>query len=171
KWRVFVYDVASSTILRSGTVNFVSNVLSIAPDGSKFMAGLTLFETDTLTVLAQQNASNAPFVFPGGGANNFNTQQNQGGSVFSPDGKYIYSAFNIAPTQNPPVPANSSRFLINDPDNLLILLGIQLKESLTGKMVISADGSTIYALSESGYMVLPVSRLYTNPIAIPDSPV
>src|SRR5207253_1847646 len=48
---VFVYEVASGTILRARTVNFVSNVLSISPDGSKFMAGLTLFETDTLTVL------------------------------------------------------------------------------------------------------------------------
>src|SRR5262249_9557148 len=60
---VFVYEVASSTILRARTVSFVSNVLSISPDGSKFMAGLTLFETSTLTVLAQQNAANAPFSF------------------------------------------------------------------------------------------------------------
>ena len=56
----------------------------MSPDGSKFMAGLVLFETETLQVLAQQNASNSPFVFPGGGTNNFNLQQNQGGSVFSP---------------------------------------------------------------------------------------
>src|SRR5205814_6592353 len=119
---VFVYEVSSSTIMRARTVNFVSNVLSISPDGSKFMAGLTLFETSTLTVLAQQNAANAPFSFPGGNANNFNTQQNQGGSVFSPDGTVLYSAFNIAPVQNPPAKANSSRLLLNDPDNLLISL-------------------------------------------------
>src|SRR5437773_2343883 len=101
---VFVYEVASSTILRARTVNFVSNVLSISPDGSKFMAGLTLFETDTLTVIAQQNAANAPFSFPTGAAGNFNTQQNQGGSVFSPDGATLYTAFNMAPVQDPPAP-------------------------------------------------------------------
>src|SRR5438876_7233223 len=108
---VFVYEVASATILRARTFNFVSNVLSISPDASKFMAGLTLFETDTLAVLAQQNAANAPFSFPGGNANNFNTQQNQGGSVFSPDGSVLYSAFNIAPVQNPAARPNVSRFL------------------------------------------------------------
>src|SRR6185436_4674644 len=151
---VFVYEVASAIILRARTFNFVSNVLSIAPDGSKFMAGLTLFETDTLAVLAQQNAANAPFSFPAGNANNFNTQQNQGGSVFAPDGSTLYSAFNIAPVQNPPARANVSRLLLNDPDNLLITLGLQLPENLAGKIVISADGGTAFALSETGFLTL-----------------
>src|SRR5262249_27019764 len=106
-----------------------------------------------------------------GNANNFNTQQNQGGSVFSPDGTVLYSAFNIAPVQNPPARANVSRLLLNDPDNLLINLGLQLPESLAGKMVVTADGGAVYALSESGFMTLPVSTIYQNPIAIPDSQV
>ncbi len=168
---VFVYEVSSATVLSARTVSNVSNVLSISSDGSKFMAGLTLFETGTLTVLAQQNAANAPFSFPGGNANNFNTQQNQGGSVFSPDGTVLYSAFNIAPVQNPPAKSNSSRLLLNDPDNLLINLGLQLPENLAGKMVISKNGGTIYALSESGFLTLPVSTIYQNPIAMPDSAV
>src|SRR3989475_3015910 len=168
---VFVYEVSSATILRARTFNFVSNVLSISPDGSKFMAGLTLFETATLAVLAQQNAANAPFSFPGGNANNFNTQQNQGGSVFSPDVSTLYSAFNIAPVQNPPARPNVSRFLLNDPDNLLITLGLQLPENLSGKMVISSDGNTVFALSESGFLTLSVGTIYNNPIAMPDSPV
>src|SRR5436190_14332540 len=168
---VFVYEVSSGTILRARTVNFVSNVLSISPDGSKFMAGLTLFETATLTVLAQQNAANAPFSFPGGNANNFNTQQNQGGSVFSPDNSVLYSAFNIAPVQNPPGRANVSQLLLNDPDNLLIRLGLQLPENLAGKMVISSNGGTIYALSESGFVNLPLNQLNQNPIAAPESTV
>jgi uncharacterized protein (TIGR03437 family) len=166
---VFVYEVSSATVLRARTVSFVSNVLSISGDGSKFMAGLTLFDTSTLAVLAQQNAANAPFSFPGGNANNFNTQQNQGGSVFAPDGTVLYSAFNIAPVQNPPAKTNSSRLLLNDPDNLLISLGLQLPENLAGKMVISANGETVYALSESGFVTLPVSTIYQNPIAMPDS--
>jgi uncharacterized protein (TIGR03437 family) len=166
---VFVYEVSSATVLRARTVNFVSNVLSISNDGSKFMAGLTLFETSTLAVLAQQNAANSPFSFPGGNANNFNTQQNQGGSIFSPDGAVLYSAFNIAPVQNPPAKANASRLLLNDPDNLLINLGLQLPENLAGKMVVSENGATVYALSESGFMTLPVSTIYQNPIAMPDS--
>jgi uncharacterized protein (TIGR03437 family) len=168
---VFVYEVSSATVLRARTVSNVSNVLSISSDGSKFMAGLTLFETSTLAVLAQQNAANAPFSFPGGNANNFNTQQNQGGSVFSPDGTVLYSAFNIAPVQNPAAKANSSRLLLNDPDSLLINLGLQLPENLAGKMVVSENGQTIYALSESGFLTLPVSTIYQNPIAMPNSEV
>ena len=29
------------------------------------------------------------------------------------------------------------------------------------------DGSTLYALSDSGFMVLPVSTIYNSPIAVP----
>ncbi|MEO7652034.1 MAG: hypothetical protein ABIZ80_16340, partial [Bryobacteraceae bacterium] len=101
----------------------------------------------------------------------FNTQQNQGGSVFSPDGQVLYSAFNIAPVQNPTPRPNVSRFLLNDPDNLLITLGLQLPENLVAKMVISQDGANVYALSESGFVILPVSTIFQNPIAQPDSPV
>jgi uncharacterized protein (TIGR03437 family) len=166
---IFVYEVSSATVLRARTVNFVSNVLSISPDGSRFMAGLTLFETATLTVLAQQNAANAPFSWPTGAAGNFNTQQNQGGSVFSPDGSTLYSAFNIAPVQNPSARPNVSRLLLNDPDNLLINLGLQLPENLAGKMVIGADGGNAFALSESGFLTLPLSAILQSPIAMPDS--
>lgn len=173
---VFVYEASAGfgpgTILAARTVTGISNVLSISPDGSRFMAGLTLFDTDTLNVRAQQNAANAPFSFPSTNATNFNTQQNQGGSVFSPDGTILYSAFNIAPIQNPPAAANVTRLLLNDPDNLLINLGLQLKENLAGKMVITKpDGGTIYALSQSGFVTLPVSMIYQNPIAMPSSSV
>ena len=82
--QVFVYEVASGSVLRSRSVTSISSVLSVSADGSKFMAGLTLFDARSLAVLAQQNAANSTYLFP---ANvNFNTQANQGGSVFAPDG-------------------------------------------------------------------------------------
>ncbi len=168
---VFVYDVLGQQLLNARTITGISDVVSIAPDTSRFMAGLTLFETQTLSVLAQQNAANAPFSFPSSTATNFNTQQNQGGSVFAPDGSVIYSAFNIAPIQNPAAKANSSQLLLNDPDNLLINLGLQLPENLTGKMVITSDGGTIYGLSESGFVTLPIATMSQSPIAVPASTV
>lgn len=168
---VFVYDVASATVLRSRSVPNASTVLSISPDGSKFMAGPMLFDTETLQVLAQENASNAPFVFPTGNAGNFNLQQNQGGSIFSPDGENLYAAFNMAPTQTPAARPNVSRLLINDPDNLLIRFGLQLAENLAGKMVINSTGDMIYALSESGFMVIPIGAAFRSPIAMPESSV
>ncbi len=168
---VFVYEVSYATVLRSRTVTNLSGVLSVAPDGSKFMAGATLFDFQTLSVLAQQNAANAPFSFPSGNSSNFNLQQNQGGSVYSPDGKSLYSAFNIAPVQNPPARANVTQLLFNDPDNMLISLALQLPESLAGKMVITKNGATVYALSQSGFIVLPLSTITQDPLAVPNSPV
>lgn len=168
---VFVYEVASGTVLRSRLVSGASTVLSVSPDGSKFMAGLNLFDAQTLAVLAQQNAANAPFTFPDTANANFNTQQNQGGSVFSPDGTILYTAFNIAPDENPPARPNASRMLLNDPDNLLITMGLELPENLTGKFLISSDGATIFALSESGFLTIPISSMSQYPIAQPDTQV
>lgn len=165
----FVYETASATVLRSRQIGNISTVISVAPDGSKFMAGLTLFDTETLAVLAQQNAANAPFPFQTGAQ--FSLTDNLGGSVFAPDGSYLYSAFNIPPLSTTPLRPNVSQLLVNDPDNLLIHFAVQLSENIAGKMVISADGATIYALSESGFMILPVGRLADNPIAIPESRV
>ena len=36
-------------------------------------------------------------------------------------------------------------------------------------MVISADGGTIYALSESGFLVLPIGKLKQSPLPMPES--
>ena len=69
----------------------------MAPDGSRFMAGMTMYDTATLAVIAQQNNANAPFTFTGA----FNTLQNVGGSVFAPDGSALYSAFNTAANSVP----------------------------------------------------------------------
>jgi uncharacterized protein (TIGR03437 family) len=162
----FVYEVASATLLRSRTVNNISSVLSVAPNGNRFMAGLNLFETATLAVLGQQNLANAPY--PIAAATNFNVQQNQGGSAFSPDGRTIYSAFNIAPTQNPPARANVSQLQVSDSENLLITMGIQMPENLSGKMVITPDGANIYAISESGFVTIPIGQLNRSPLAVPE---
>ncbi|MBI3210339.1 MAG: beta-propeller fold lactonase family protein [Candidatus Solibacter usitatus] len=159
---VFVYEVASGTILRSRIVNNISDVLTIAPDGKTFMSGLTLFDTSTLEVLAQQNLANAPYPIPAN--TNFNTVQNQGGSIFSPDGGTLYSAFNVAPQQVPAPRPNIGQLMVNDPENLLINMAFQTVENLAGKMVITSDGGTIYAISESGFAQLQVGTAAQNPI-------
>ncbi|MFN7923433.1 MAG: hypothetical protein U0Q16_25250 [Bryobacteraceae bacterium] len=163
---VFVYESASGNVLRSRLVTGVSSVLSISPDGKKFMAGLNLFDTASLTVIARQNTANAPYPFPTG--TNFNLQQNQGGSTFSSDGSRIYSAFNFTPVTNPPSRPNVSQLMINDPDNLLIQTALQMPENIAGKMVIASDSSNLFALSESGFIVVPLSDLSRNPIAMPE---
>ncbi len=163
---LFVYEVDSGTVLRSRQVTGQSTVLSVSPDGSRFMAGYTLYDTATLNVVAQQNNANAPFTF----ANSFSAAQNVGGSVFSPDGSTIYSAFNIAAfTANPPPAPISSTLLINTASNLGIQLGIRLPESIVAKMLITADGTNAWSLSTSGLLYLPLSTLYNYPIIQPST--
>jgi uncharacterized protein (TIGR03437 family) len=164
---IFVYETASATVLRSREVVNLSNVLSIAPDSSKFMAGSTLFDFNTLQVIAQENVANSPFAFPS--TNNFNLAQNQGGSTFSPDGSMIYAAFNVNPVTNPASAANVTELLVNDPTNLRILTAYQMPENLAGKIVSTAAGDTIYAISDSGFMILPVGSITQNPLITVDS--
>src|SRR5262249_9565875 len=57
--QIFVYETASAGVLRSRTVSNISSVLSVSTDGSRFMGGLTMFETATLAVMAQQNSANS----------------------------------------------------------------------------------------------------------------
>jgi uncharacterized protein (TIGR03437 family) len=168
---VFVYDVASATVLRSRNVPVISPVLAVSADVSRFVSGPMVFETSTLLVLAQQNATNAPYVFAAG--SNFNTQTSQGGAAFAQtaSGPVLFTSYNIVPVLNPSPRPNTAQLLANVPENLLIQLGIMLPENLSGKMVISSDSSTVYALSQSGFIVLPIGGLSQFPVALPDSNV
>ncbi len=164
---IFVYETASATVLRAREVLNLSNVLSIAPDNSKFMAGSTLFDFNTLQVIAQENVANSPYAFPG--TNNFNLQQNQGGSVFAPDGSMVYAAFNVNPVTNPASAANVTELLLNDPTNLRILTALQLPENLAGKIASTASGKTLYAISDSGFIILPVGLMTQSPLITIDN--
>ncbi len=160
---LFVYEVASGVILRSRTVTGQSTVLAMAPDGSRFMAGFTMYDVGTLSVIAQQNIANAPFSLNG----SFNSQQNVGGSIFSTDGTTLYAAFNTAQFNLPALAPAASTLLISDGTNLAISLGIKMQESIVGKIVRTADGSNMWGLSQSGLMYLPLSTLYQYPILMP----
>jgi YVTN family beta-propeller protein len=158
---VYQYEVDSGTVLQSRTVTGQSSVMAMAPDGASFMAGFTLYGTASLNVIAQQNIANAPFPMTGA----FSTVTNVGGSVFTSDGKTLYSAFNNSTTTT----TSASTLLVSDPHTLAITLGINLPESVLSKIVITADGSQAWALSSSGMIHLPLGNLYNYPILMPQS--
>src|SRR5204862_1910942 len=159
---LFVYEAASGVILNNRSVTGQSTVLSISPDGSKFMAGSTLYETATLQVIGQMNTANLPFFINTTGVNPaFNIQANFGGSAFSPDGGTLYTAFNTSNTNLRPL---ANVLYIGNSANLSVRLGIKLPQSVLGKMVITSDASDLFASSESGFIHLPISTLYDNPI-------
>ena len=164
---IFVYEVASGVILRNRTVAGSSTVLSMAPDGSRFMAGSTMYDINTLQVIGAYSSANAPFVFNV----NFNALQNVGGSTFSPDGATLYSAFNVAPFAQPAPRPQASTMLVTDPANLAIRLGIKLPESIVAKMVMTSDGTQAWGMSESGLLHLPIGNLYDYPILQTESNV
>ena len=164
---LFVYEVASGVVLKNRTVTGQSTVLSMAPDGSKFMAGSTLYDTATLGVIAQMNTANLPFFITTQGFNpNFNIQANRGGSAFSPDGETIYGAFNTAATNQRPL---ANVLYITNSRNLGVRLGIKLPQSVLGKIVATSDGNDLFAVSESGFLHLPISTLYDYPILQPET--
>ncbi len=169
---LFVYETASGVVLKSRTVTGQSSVLSISPDGSRFMAGSTLYDTATLAVVGQMNTANLPFFIQvlnnGVTGNNpgFNIQFNYGGSVFAPDGGTVYSAFNTAGNNLRPT---ANVLYVANPTHLGVRLGLRLPQSILGKMVQTSDGARIFATSESGMLSLPIGNLYDYPILQPDT--
>lgn len=163
---LFVYEVASGTVLRNRSVTGQSTVLAMSPDGSRFMAGSTQYDTATLAVNAQQNVANLPFFLNGTFSNGFNVQFNFGGSTFAPDGETLYSAFNNAPTNTRPT---ATTLFISNPRHLGTRLGLRLPESVLGKMVILSDGTEAWALSESGVLRLPLAEIFDRPILVPET--
>lgn len=165
--QLFVYEVASGVVLKNRLVTGQSTVLSISPDGSRFMAGSTLYDTATLGVIAQQNTANLPFFINSSGFNpGFNTQTNLGGSTFTPDAGTIYSAFNTAAQGQRPL---SNVLYVSNSKNLGVSLGLRLPQSILGKMVALSDGSMVFALSESGLLRLPMANVYDYPILQPST--
>ncbi|HEU0122324.1 MAG TPA: hypothetical protein VFQ91_17470 [Bryobacteraceae bacterium] len=163
---LFVYETASATVFRNRTVTGQSTVLSMSPDGSKFMAGSTLYDTATLAVVAQANTANLPF-FIGNNTNpTFNVQRNLGGSAYAPDTKTLYSAFNTSATTARPV---ANVLYVGGQNNLSVRLGLRLRESILGAMAITKSGEEIFAISESGLLYLPVGSIYDYPILQPDT--
>jgi YVTN family beta-propeller protein len=167
---LFVYEAASGTVLRNRLVTGQSTVLSISPDGSRFMAGSTLYDTATLNVIGQMSTANLPFFLnPANqfGQPAFNVQFNYGGSVFTPDGETLLSAFNFAGGGQGTRP-QSNVMLVSNSRNLGTSLGVKIPESLTGKMVATTDGTRAFAISESGIIDLALDTLYDYPILQPD---
>src|SRR5436190_6386096 len=192
--RLFVYEVASGVVLRSRNVTGLASILSASTDGSRFMAGPLLFDTQTLTIVGRTgNVLNATL---------------GGGSAFSVDGNSVYASFNNAAAccaqtpinplnpnnpQNPatpgvvtpgggggfpgggfggggvpPAPAQSQQTVavlqILRSSSLTPQLGLRLAEQITSKIIASPDGQYLFATSTSGLMVIPVGQLNNLPI-------
>ena len=87
---------------------------------------------------------------------------NLGSTLIDSSRNLIYAQIPLGGTS---ATANTTPPILNivDSDNLTLEDQIQLPENLTGKSILSADNSTMYAISDSGVMILPVGSLASYP--------
>ncbi len=150
--RLFVYEVASGTVLRSRQVTGLRAILSASTDGTRFMAGPFLFDTQTLTILGRAGTA---------------VQTITGGSVFSVDGNTVYASFSTQTAINPLNslnPPTQAVLQVLRSSSLTQELGLRIPEAISSKMISSADGLNLFANSASGLLVIPVGQLANLPI-------
>jgi uncharacterized protein (TIGR03437 family) len=102
---------------------------------------------------------------------NFNTiaQFSNISGLFNVGSTLIDSSRGLIYAQIPPagtsasVNTNAPILNIVDSDNLTLEDQIQLPENLAGKSLLSADNNTMYSISDSGVIVLPVGNLAAYP--------
>lgn len=158
---VFRYDVRSNTIsaVAASPVPPLLPRVSVAADGSRAMIGYAMFGTNFRNgvVVAQY-----PDVI---------ASTNVTGVAIDSPRSIIYAQIPVAAQPSGPpfayvtqpvgqVSTASLPFLsIMDSDNLTVrdLLGIP--ENMVGRAVVSSNGAVLYAISDSGVMVLPVGSL------------
>ncbi|MDQ2945417.1 MAG: hypothetical protein M3Y27_05655, partial [Acidobacteriota bacterium] len=141
----FKYDVTSRTIRPGGIVTSSGilgpRVVSANQDGSLFMAGWVMVNS----------AGTFVNYFP------MHTNQfNIGTTLFDSGRGLLYS-------QIPEKTGDTPVLRISDVDNLSVRERIQLPENFAGKSVLSTDAMTMYGVSDSGVLVLPVGSLAKAP--------
>jgi uncharacterized protein (TIGR03437 family) len=142
----FKYDVATHTVLPGGVVlssgTLGPRVVSMNGDGSKVMVGWLMVDNKTGVFLNDiPNRSNDFSI----GTTTFD---NQRGLVYA---------------HIPAVKGESPTLQIMSGDNLQVLDRLQLPENTTGKSVMTSDSATMYSVSDSGVLVLPVGNLGNSP--------
>ena len=141
----FKYDVNTRRIgpggivLASGVLG--PRVVSLNQNGSRVLAGWVMVD------------ERSNFI------NYFKERTNQ----FSVGSTAFDTARNVIYAQIPAVQGETPALQIVDADNLAVIERLWLPENLAGKSVLSSDGETLYAVSDSGIVILPVGRLNRAP--------
>ncbi|HEY3441797.1 MAG TPA: hypothetical protein VGK29_13620 [Paludibaculum sp.] len=159
------YDVASHYVSSGGYVAsppLGPRAISVSKDGSYYLAGWALF--DSQSILGQ---------FP-----NPKGLLNVGSHAIDSDRGIVYAEVpEGVPTTTTTANGNSGTsgtasssetlppafLMVTDADNLAVRERLKLPEHLAGKGIMSSDGMVMYALSESGVMILPVGRRHESP--------
>ena len=140
----FRYDVSTQIVRPGGIVvasgAFGPRVVSLNQDASLVMAGWVLID----------NQGNFTHLLPSA------NQLNVGSTAFDPNRGLVYA-------QVPATVGEAPVLKILDIDNFATLERLQLPENLGGKSLLSSDGSTLYSVSDSGVLVMPVGSISRMP--------
>ena len=135
------YSVATGTLSLIGITSTPSMgpaVVSVDGNGATFLAGWSLFNTGFVFL--------ASFPYPTG-------TLNIGSHAFDWQRNLVYAQVPNGTTGEAPT------LHIMDSDNLTVRERLQLRENLAGKSLLTSDAQTMYAVSDSGVMALPVGSL------------
>ncbi len=169
------FDVGQSLITAAWTAQpaLAPRTLSTNSNGTSVLVGWALYNENFVSVAQFPNASGI---------------LNVGGHVMDTPRGLIYAQMNeiaaaAAPTTGTPAPGATTTtpvasasidqekiLQILEADNLTVRERIKLPENLSGKAILSEDGNTMYASSESGVMILPVGDLYKQRKVVPSVP-
>lgn len=159
---LFTYDVSTRTVKSGGYVAVPPlgpRAISVSRDGSYYLAGWAMFDRVSVT---NQFANPRGLLDVGSHA-----IDSDRGIVYAEVPEMVTTSdsdpgsgnSNNTPDKTLPAPV----LTIVDADNLALREKIKLPEHLAGKGILSSDGSTMYALSQSGVMILPVGNLAGSP--------
>ncbi|HEV1284065.1 MAG TPA: IPT/TIG domain-containing protein [Bryobacteraceae bacterium] len=145
RYSVATHGLSAVTYISSPTAG--PRVVSLSNDGTLSTFDWTVQDTN-LNVTAQ-------FANPAG-------LLSLGSTLIDSSRGLIYAQIPISGTS---ATANTAApiLAIVDWDNLTLEDRIQLPENLSGKSILSADNNTMYAISDSGVMILPVGNLKSYP--------
>ncbi len=146
----FRYDVDArrlSAFQATSTPPLGPRVVSVNRDGSLHLAGWALGDL-TGSLVAQ-------FPDPAG-------VLNIGSHVFDNERNLVYAQMTRTGAAAPGS-AVTAQLQILDPENLTVLDRLILPENLSGRSLLSGDGSTMYSVSESGVTIIPIGRLSELP--------
>ena len=138
---VAVYSVATGTLTLVGITSTPSMgpaVVSVDGTGATFLAGWSLFNTGFIFL--------ASFPYPTG-------TLNVGSHAYDWQRNLVYAQVPNGTTGETPT------LHIMDSDNLTVRERLQLRENLAGKSLLTSDDQTMYSISDSGVMMLPIGSL------------
>src|SRR5271165_4342358 len=158
-WTIlFRYDVTSQSLsasLYTSSPPLGPRVVSVSQDGTSFTAGWALKDNQFYNMSQFANPSGV---------------LNVGSTLIDSSRNLIYAQVETTATSSATGTGTTTSGATGPPimqivasDNLAVVDQIQLPENLAGKSVLSSDNNTMYSISDSGVLVLPVGNLAKYP--------